>query len=594
MKRFFLIVTFLFCTTLWCQNDLIAKRYFDDGLFEKALPYYEKLVQQHPGRPDYVLNLVQCYQQLENYKAVEELLLPGINSGSIYPTFIVELGYNYELQKKELKAKTLYEKALDKIDENPNYTDAIGIQFQKHSLLNYAIRAYIKGGENNPLANYDFQLARIYGEKGEIENMYDHYLNLIYINKASLPNVLRYIGQFISEDGNDENNRLLRKLLLQRAQKNPDVLWNELLSWLFIQQKQYASAFVQEKAIYNRAEATSLQRLEDLGDVSLEEGDYATANRVFLFITEKSYDVQQVLKAHLNLISIKLVNPGNKTLEEVHKQYKELLETYGVLPETVALQNEYARFMAFYLNRHEEAIAFLKMGMQLPLNRYDKSKLKMTLADILVYSKRFNEALIYYSQVQKDLKNDVIGQNARFKVAKTSFYKGDFNWASTQLKVLRSSTSQLIANDAMQLSLLISDNSLEDSTQTALKKYAKADLLAYQGKQKEAVNLLEAVLREHKGEKIEDEALFMQAQLLEKEGKYEEAKQNYLKIVEFYPYDILADDALFALAEVYVNHLADQEKAKYFYEKIILEHPDSIYFVEARKKYRRLRGDAIH
>jgi tetratricopeptide (TPR) repeat protein len=218
----------------------------------------------------------------------------------------------------------------------------------------------------------------------------------------------------------------------------------------------------------------------------------------------------------------------------------------------------------------------------------------LALGDILVFDQKFNEALIYFSQIQKSLKNDVLGQQARFKVAQTSFYKGDFDWALTQLKVLRGSTSQLIANDAMQLSLLISDNSLEDSTQTALKKYARADLLAYQNKNYEAIAVLEDILQQHKGEKIEDEALLRQAELLATSDDLEGALFNYMKIVEFYGDDILADDAHFALAELFRTKLNKPEKAKYHYERILYNFQDSYYFPQARKNFRILRGDTIN
>jgi outer membrane protein assembly factor BamD (BamD/ComL family) len=66
----------------------------------------------------------------------------------------------------------------------------------------------------------------------------------------------------------------------------------------------------------------------------------------------------------------------------------------------------------------------------------------------LVFDEKFNQALIYYSQIQNKIKNDPIAQEARFKVARTSYFKGDFAWAQTQLDILKKSTSQLIANDA--------------------------------------------------------------------------------------------------------------------------------------------------
>ncbi len=53
------------------------------------------------------------------------------------------------------------------------------------------------------------------------------------------------------------------------------------------------------------------------------------------------------------------------------------------------------------------------------------------------------------------------------------------------------------------------------------------------------------------------------------------------------------DEALFFSAEIYNNHLSNPELAKELYEQIIFNHQDSIYFVEARKEYRILRGDSV-
>jgi len=228
------------------------------------------------------------------------------------------------------------------------------------------------------------------------------------------------------------------------------------------------------------------------------------------------------------------------------------------------------------------------------LTIYEEARVKMELADILVVDEKFNQALIYYSQIQNKVRNDALAQEARFKVARTSYFKGDFEWAQTQLDVLKKSTSQLIANDAMQLSLMIKDNSLEDSLQTALKKYARADLLELQERHQEAIALLEEILVEHQGESIEDEALLKQGLIYEKIENYEQAERNYLKIVQFFGHDILADDALYYLARLYETKLDDPTKAKAYYEQLLFNHQDSIYFVEARRKFRMLRGDEIN
>ena len=448
--------------------------------------------------------------------------------------------------------------------------------------------------ELNPQLDYNFQMARIYGEQGDIERMYNSYLELISAGKATQTNVLRNLDSFITSDPENPNNLKLKKILLQKAQKDPDILWNEILSWLFVQQRQYSSAFNQEKAIYKRSGAITLQRLIGLGEIAMEDNAVEEAKAIFTYIDKNSNDPVIKLNARLSLIDIELLDASAKQLDEVERQFESLMEEYGYENHTLQLQIAYSNFLTFKKGKPREAVTILKKCLELPLERFSKAYVKLALGDILVFDQKFNEALINFSQVQKSLKNDVLGQDARFKVAQTSFYKGDFDWAFTQLKVLRGSTSQLIANDAMQLSLLISDNSLEDSTQTALKKYARADLLSYQQNTVEAIKVFDDILTNHKGEKIEDEALLKQGELLELIKDYEAAEFNYLKIVEFYGNDILADDAHFALAELYRNILNEPEKAKEHYEKIIYNYQDSYYFPQARKNFRILRGDSIN
>jgi len=595
MRSILLLVTyFALLSFTYAQEDFLAKRYFEDGDFEKAVVFYEKLVEKNPRRTDYSEGLVACYQQLERYEDSEKFLKEALEMSNPYPTFYIELGYNYTLQNISEKAAEYYDKAIAVIDENPNYGYGIGFRFQKYALLDYAIKAYSRAMELNPKLDYNFQMARIYGEQGKIDKMYSSYLSLIRNGKSSLTNVLRNLDDFVSEDAEAENNIKLKTILLQNAQKDPDVLWNQLLSWLFVQQNQFSSAFRQEKAVYKRMEGASIQRLENLGEIALEGNDKETALDIYNYIIKNSVHEVTQLNAQLNIIDIELLTANEKELNDVQKQFDELVDIHGYKSPTLQLQIAYANFLTFKRDNPKPAIEILKTCLELPLNARGSAYVKLALGDILVFNKQFNQALIYFSQIQKKLKNDILGQEARYKVAQTSFYKGDFDWALTQLKVLRGSTSQLIANDAMQLSLLISDNSIEDSTQTALRKYARADLLAYQNKTKDAIEELNGILLDHKGEKIEDEALLKQGELLEGQKDYQAAELNYRKIIEFYGSGILADDAHFQLGELYRNILNEPEKAKTQYEKIIYNYQDSYYFPQARQNFRRLRGDSIN
>lgn len=250
-----------------------------------------------------------------------------------------------------------------------------------------------------------------------------------------------------------------------------------------------------------------------------------------------------------------------------------------------------AHFDAFYLKQFESAKSILTKALELPLNLYEKADVKLELADVLLLDEKFNQAIIYYAQVEDDLPNDEMSHQASLKMAKASYYKGDFEWAQQQFKVLKSSVSQLIANDAMQLFLLISDNTVEDSTQVALKKYARADFLTYQNKNKDALDQFKMILQQHKGQSIEDETLLQIGKIYEKQGDYQQAVNYYQQIIDRFSEEIYIDEALFFAAEIYRKNLLDNEKAKSLYEKILFNHQDSIYFVEARNNFRKLRGD---
>jgi tetratricopeptide (TPR) repeat protein len=570
----------------------VASEYFKNGDFEKAQLSYKRLHDKTPNNNTYLLQLVKTHQQLEQLDVAETLLIDQM-SRIYYPPLLIELGYNYQLKNDLVKANKYYNDAIATLDENPNYVFIIGKTFEDRSLLDQAITSYEKAMLLKSDLNFNIQLARIYGEQGNVEKMFDSYLNFVELNDTYLNTIKRAFSDFISENSDNENNLMLKRILLKKIQQEPNLLWNEMLSWLFVQQKDYSKAFAQEKAIFYR-QPESLNRIEELAHIASNDGEYQTAISIFSYISETAQDLDTKLMAIYYLIDIKTKIASESEYKDILKQYQDVFDTYGMFTQTFYIQKSYAHFLAFYIHNANEAISFLKQTLELPLSSFQEAEAKLELGDILVLQEKFNEALIYYAQIQRNLKNSTIAQDARFKVAKTSYYKGDFQWAESQLKILKSSTSQLIANDALELMLLITDNKFEDSTQAGLKLYAKADLMAFQNKTDQAIVLLDQVLNEHKGESIEDQALFKQAQLFFFKQEYHKAEENYLNMITNYSDDILADDAYFYLAELYYKKLNQPEKAKEYYEKIVFEHEDSIYYVDARNNFRLLRGDSIN
>jgi len=418
--------------------------------------------------------------------------------------------------------------------------------------------------------------------------MFISYLNFVEHNKAYLNQIFQVLSEYITEDSNSEYNLMFKKIVLKKLQTKSSVFWNHMLSWLYNQQNDYKKSLVQQISIYKR-ELSSLQGVIDVGILAKKAKDYETTITAFNFVIEMSQESKLVMEAKLQLLMLdqllKLRQVG-----EIENDYIFLIDLYGSKDNTVDLILSYVNFLVLDLDKKEKAIEIIIENLKQNFSIFSKARMKFKLADIYLAQKKFNLALVYYTQLYNQIKTENLAQEARFKAAKTSFYKGDFNWAESQLNILKSSTSKLIANDALDLKLLITDHKLGDGHELPLKLYAKADFYKFQNNYSESFNVLQELILNYPDNQIVDQALIFQAEILEIEEKYSEALKKYEEIIDNFPYEILVDDAYFAAAELCRVKLNLPNKAQKYYEKIIFEFQDSIHLVDSKKYFRSLRG----
>jgi tetratricopeptide (TPR) repeat protein len=589
MKKLFLHIALFFSLVCFSQNEQLAQYYYDKGDFEKAKISFEELLKSAPHNSQYFQKTIDCYQQLQQFDLAEKAIKTRLNTykqGNLW----VELGYNFQLQKNEASAKIQYDLAIEKIKKNPNEVYGIAYSFEKKVLLEYALKSYQTAILIEPNFNFNYQMALLYGQLGNTEMMVTTFLDEAYTNPQNAIQIQNQLSRFMVEEGDGNFNESLRKALVTRAQKNQDVFWNEYLSWFYVQQKEFGKAFIQEKAVYKR-NPESLASILNLAQLAIEEDETETAKEILAFVIENTNDVDLQIQAHSYLMEIKMEKAQEKDFASIESELTNLITKFGTTPSSLSLQLIQAHFVAFNLKKPEEGKTIIKKVLELQLNDYEQAQAKMELADILLFEEKFNQALLYYSQIEENLKNDAVAHEASLMAAKTSYFQGDFAWASKQFKELKSASTQLIANDALEYFLLISDNTVADSTQTALKQFAKGDYLLYQNRNKEAETQFQAILKSFKGQQIEAVTMLRLGKIFEKKGDYSLALSQYQAIIKQHPESIYMDEALFFSAEIENKKMQQPEKAKLLYEKIIFNHQDSIYFVEARKEYRQLRGD---
>ncbi len=605
MKRFAVSLIFIFSFvsshSVFAQtsDEQIAVQYYSNREYEKAAELFEKLYEKRPDSYFYSY-LLQSYVELKDFKSAEKLVKKQIKRFSNLPRYKVDLGYIYESSNQPSKAIKEYEEAIKNSPAEPFYISDLANSFISRRQYDYAIQTYQNGRKVLKSSSmFTLEITSIYELMGKYENALQEYFNLIDENIQEVFTVQNRLQSLLLKDEDGKIYEIIRINTLKQTQKNPDKLsYSLLLMWLSIQNLDFETALFQAKAIDKRFKENG-DRVFDLAKICTENKRWDDAINAYQYVLSKGINNNLYILAQVEILKVKFLKiietyPINQTvIRLIDKEYSKTIHEIGFNPGISDLIRNQAYINAFYLNQDQIAIKLLDSLIAYPgLNQREKDVAKLELADILLFNNEIWDAVLLYAQVEKDFPNDTLGQSAKLKNAKLSFYIGEFEWSKAQLDVLRAATSKLIANDAMQLFFTIEDNLDEDdSLNLALQLYAKADLLLFKNKDDDALLTLDSIFTLGLYNSLFDEVLYKKAQIYVRRGQYIIADSLLKKMISFYPEELFTDDALFFRAEIQHYYLKDKNKAMDLYQELITTFPGSLLSYEARKRFRLLRGD---
>ncbi|MCC6370965.1 MAG: tetratricopeptide repeat protein [Bacteroidia bacterium] len=583
------------------ETERLAQQYFEQKEFEKANLYFETLYDKDPEQ--WYINYYHSLLGAKEYSKAEKITKKQIkqNRNNVY--FYVYLGKIYKLQEDPKKEKEAYEKALKELSPYPPNVQNLAGEFTDEQLYSYALQTYNKGRKATPDYPYFYERAEVFKLSNDINSMINEYLDALEFRESDIQTVQMQLQNSLGYDDEEGGikNPILKQELQKRILKNPDkIILSEFLNFILLQQKDFDGAFIQSKSLDKRLKEQG-QRIYDLARICVSNQQWETAHRCYNYLIEKGsgnvyYDIaiaEGLIVEYLTLSQNPLASKEDlllleQKLEKANQKYRERFVNQTLLKNLVMLK-------AYHLNKTDEAISlldeYIKQSGADPMQRAEN---KILLGDIYLLKGEIWEASLLYSQVEKDYKYEAIGQEAKFRNAKLSFYAGEFTWAKAQADVLKGATTKLIANDALDLSLIISDAIAVDSTQGApLSLFANAELMTLQHRYDEALQTLDLINSTFSQNTLGDDIYFKKAQIYAAQIKWTDAEEMYKNVLQYYPEELYGDDAQFKLAELYEYKLKDKEKARQAYEDVLLKYPGSIYTVEARKRFRELRGDQI-
>ncbi len=604
--RFFLLLILMCClgagvgvhAQTTTEQVQLAKEYELNGEYDKAIDIWKSLYDANAASNTYYKYYYNALLNSADYKELEKLVRKQMRRFPDNPTYLVDLGRSYRQQNEDAKAMATYEEAVQALGKDKSQYVQLANAFLLIDEADFAIKTYEKGAQEVKGYSYNYELANLYYRTSQYRRSMETYVEHLLEQPGRFNNICNGLERMLTDDS---GHMMLQEIIYARIQNNNDPILIDLLVWDFVQQQDFASAFLQVKALDKRFKEDG-ERVIELAEVAQDEKDYDAAISCYNYVAEKGSSSPYYYVARnglLNCRRAKITETNVYTKDDLlslKADYLQFLDDYNRADYRAAfISSELAKLDAFYLYYVDSAIARLEQVITWQrLNPSQLAEFKLVLGDLYLISGDVWESTLIYSQVDKAMKDDPLGEDARFRNARLAYFKGDFALAQGQLDVLKAATSELVANDALKLSVFITSNLGLDSVAEPMEMYANAELLYFQNRSEAALQKLQELEKAYPGHPLTDDNYYLRFQIAMKMQQTDDAVAALEYIRENQAFGLLADDALFALGQLYELQLNDPEKAKLCYEQIILQYKDSIYIAQARKQYRRLRGDTIN
>lgn len=598
---FLVLMSSFLCLHAQSNNEQLAIQYYQNQEYDKAVDLFKELYQKRPDAYYYTYYF-ETLLALKEYRVAERLVNKQIKIYPLIQKYKVDLGQVFTLEGENNKAKKHYESCISQSSHTSLSIKELAIAFQTYQLNDYAIQTYLQGRKiSGNSGDYAIELGVLYAAGTAYQKAMDEFLSLLATSPDQINMIENILINWLIDDPQKEKRNIIQSNILKYANKNPDVqVYSTLLLWFAMQEKDFSFALKQAKAFDKRYREDG-RTVYEIAAIASENMDFQTAMDGYNYILHDKgkdspfYELAKVASLHATYLKITHTYPKNQEeIQNLDNRLQAFFSEYPLHVNNISIFREWAQIKSIYANDIQTAKAMLEDAVyKQRIPPKEKAILKIDLGDILRLDGNEWDATLLYSQVEKDFPNDTIGHYAKYKNAKLSFFLGEFDWAEAQLNVLRAATSKLIANDAMYLSMLIFDNQNEDSINPALMYYAKADFMLESNRLTEADLYLDSIHLVALFHSLSDDILFKKAEIAIKRQDYQRADSLLNILTQNYRYELLADDALFLRANLHDLYFKDAFTAMELYQQLMKDYPSSIFVVDARKRFRILRGDVL-
>lgn len=595
-KILFYIVFTLLASTAFSQNKgELANSLYEQNEYEKAQIIYEELTSDQPDETLYYQRYIQCLVKTNNQKKAVKYIRKKAKKQTDPLNYMIDECWVLSTDEKTKKeSENLFEFINGKISNDLDASIIASELFERVNLIDYAIKI-LQNAESNfgNIPEISNTLANLYLSNGQRIKAMERYLTLMVRSNVEFEQFKQVFESNITDSADIV---AIQQLLLLKIQENPYVTsLSEWLKWTFVKLQDWKNAFVYTKSIDLRLKEDG-KRVFELGLLCKSNNELNIALKCFEYCSKLGMNGHDPNLTQSNYLGVKYMllqqkNASNIEWNNLIAELKAFETENGPSIETLPIAETLSQIYIERKNNPDSAVILLERYIENPqIQKKNLAQAKIALAKAHIANNEMWQSELLLAQVEKDYSEESLGQIAKYNRAELSFFRGDYDWALMQLDVLKDATTQLISNDAMELALCITDNVASDSNYMPLQLYSKALLFFRQHRFDSSLFYAEKVKTNYPGHSLTDEVLLLKAKIFEQQESFDKAADTYETISIAFAHDILADNALFALANLYQYKLTLPEKAQNTYKKIIENHSNSIFIVDARREFRKLRG----
>ncbi|MFN3951042.1 MAG: tetratricopeptide repeat protein [Thermaurantimonas sp.] len=594
MRNLLAILLLITTACLTGQNMQLADSYFENKEYDKALAEYRELYKRSSQRIFY-LKIYQCLMELKDYKEAAAFAEAHIRrTNEPEGVYLVDVAFAKARLGDRRTEQKIINRILESIAKSPQHAYQVGQALSDKGYFEAALRTYETAEKINPAFNFTYQKALLYADMGQLEKMYDAYIEILERSPSMATTVKSLLSRAMAPDGGEENLDYIIEQLRTKSlqQKNP--VMADVLTHIFSEKKDYTAAMNFLKDWHQKSNYSAIGEIYQLSSLAVENQEYDLAISGFQWVLDHTTNSSYIMRSTIGLQHAQTLKAfredvKRENIRSLIAENEKILQTNGINAYTLPLAEATARLMAFKADQKDKALDLIESLIKWKGQHPDeRARLLITKGDIYLSMKEFMLSIVAYARAEESAESESLKDDAKFFRARAIYYSGDIPWALEIFEILQESTSKPISNDATAYAGKILLNSGGDTTYEAMTYYAHADMFYYVGEYLNTHKVLDYIIQTYTNHPIQDDAYLLKAMTYEAQGNYSKAVEWYEKVYTVFGYELLADRAIYQAAVLYEEKLNNPAKAIELYELIVLQLTESFMHNQARLRLRAL------